>query len=132
MHPGDVEDYLDDLVGKLLESGGVFIGDPAITIDWSNVVGGLDASVRYDNGSRLEVTLTVVGSADYPVWTDYSFHYMDRDEKCMFRYDNTPHHHDLPFFPHHKHVGEKEVAAAQPQPSIAQILREVEAHISRT
>ncbi len=37
--------------------------------------------------------MTVLGIDDYPEWTDYSFHYMTSDNRCIFRYDNAPHHH---------------------------------------
>jgi len=47
-----------------------------------------------------------------------------RDQKSVFRYDNAPHHSQLPGFPHHKHVGRKTIAASEP--SLKEVLQEIE------
>ena len=74
---------------------------------------------------RQEVTITVSATADYPAWLSYRFHYQGPDGHCRFRYDNTPHHPELPHFPHHRHEGPAEEPVPHPQPSVAQVLREV-------
>jgi hypothetical protein len=33
----------------------------------------------------------------------YSFHWRRADNEVLVRWDNAPHHRNLPFFPHHKH-----------------------------
>jgi hypothetical protein len=33
----------------------------------------------------------------------YSFNLSDSKSKLIYRYDNTPHHKEIPTFPHHKH-----------------------------
>ncbi|MBU1665165.1 MAG: hypothetical protein KKG92_07165 [Gammaproteobacteria bacterium] len=35
----------------------------------------------------------------------YSFHWQAADGTLICRWDNAPHHHELPGFPHHLHVG---------------------------
>ena len=129
MRVGDVGDYLEDIARKLQETGGAFIDGPTRELNEAEIAGTLDASIEYHDGSRLEVTLTVVFSSDYPEWTDYSFHYMDAGHECIFRYDNTPHHPNHAFFPHHKHAGDTPID--HPQPSVAQIAREVLGHLAR-
>ncbi len=45
----------------------------------------------------------------------YSFHWQDRDGKCIVRWDNAPHHQDVPGFPFHKHVGiNEDIMESQP------------------
>jgi hypothetical protein len=41
----------------------------------------------------------------------------------VLRYDSAPHHPDLPTFPHHKHVGNERLPAAEP--TLRQVLNEV-------
>ena len=35
----------------------------------------------------------------------YRFNLSDSKGKLIFRYDNAPHHKEIPTFPHHKHLG---------------------------
>ena len=42
----------------------------------------------------------------------YTYHYQRSDGTMVFRYDNAPHFPKLPSAPHHKHVGENDVVAA--------------------
>lgn len=57
----------------------------------------------------------------------YRFHYMNKDGKLVFRYDNAPHHHEIPTFPHHKHTSNKVMQSLMP--SIKDILNEITAII---
>lgn len=34
----------------------------------------------------------------------YSYHYQSATDQLIFRYDNAPHHHNIPTFPKHKHL----------------------------
>ena len=48
------------------------------------------------------------------------------DEKRIFRYDNAPHHPEISTHPHHKHIGEREKLSAADEPTLSQILDEVQ------
>ncbi len=54
----------------------------------------------------------------------YAYHYQDRSGEPIFRYDNAPHHPNIPTYPHHKHVGSAVVPAQVPD--LSEILREIE------
>lgn len=56
--------------------------------------------------------MIVVGSALQTL--EYCYHCQDRNQALAFRYDDTPHVPDLASFPHHKHVPDHVIAAAQP------------------
>ncbi|MFZ5909439.1 MAG: toxin-antitoxin system TumE family protein [Chloroflexota bacterium] len=58
----------------------------------------------------------------------YAYHYQRADETVIFRYDNTRHFSNLPTAPHHKHIGETEVIAAN-APDLQSVLKEIEAII---
>jgi hypothetical protein len=55
----------------------------------------------------------------------YVFNYMRTDGAIIFRYDDTEHFPHLATAPHHKHLGENEVVAANP-PDLQSVLKEIE------
>lgn len=58
---------------------------------------------------------------------EYAYHYQDRDNTLIFRYDNAPHHPNIPNFPHHKHTGNQIESAAPPH--LGDILREIDSFL---
>lgn len=70
-----------------------------------------------------EVVSTELG---YPVRVHYAYTYV-REGKRAFRYDNAPHHPEIVTHPHHKHIGSADRLAPADQPSLSQVLAEVEA-----
>ncbi|MBI4328825.1 MAG: hypothetical protein HY685_03050 [Chloroflexi bacterium] len=91
----------------------------------------LEAQIDYLDVARLALLLTVDFSGDFPEWRHYSFYFFDPQNSVpIFRYDNTPHHPSLPFFPHHRHRGSLESVEPCQQPSIGHIRREIEAHLA--
>ncbi len=59
---------------------------------------------------------------------NYSYHWQDARASLIIRWDNAPHHPDLPTFPHHRHVG----TTIEPSRELnaAAILKTIAAHIS--
>jgi len=37
---------------------------------------------------------------------NYAFHWQDKDNNLIIRWDNAPHHNHIKTFPHHLHTGE--------------------------
>ncbi len=70
--------------------------------------------IRFASGYLLEVSeaVVVVGSALQTL--GYRYHCQDGNQSLVFRYDDTPHFPNLTSFPHHKHVPDHVIAAAQP------------------
>jgi hypothetical protein len=124
--------YFDYVLGLLDSSGGSRNDDASsVVFDEDNELGILQADVRFPDGSRLEVFLSVAWHADgYPDWRRYGFHYMDRDNLTRFRYDNAPHYPGLPNFPHHKHPGSGESVIDCAIPSIRHVLEDVRDYLS--
>ncbi len=121
-----VEQYLEDVANLLgTDSGGVFVADPAIRFTEDRTYGWLRAELEYQpSGNRLHIFLAVSITDDFPQWRRYGFHYTSAEGNRIFTYDNAPHHHDLPGFPNHKHVGIDFVQGCD-RPSIRDVLREV-------
>lgn len=82
------------------------------------------------NASILEVAIFATELNNTISIEKYRFHYMDKQGQMLFRYDNAPHHRELPMYPHHKHTPEKIARAAMP--SLKDVLNEISAIIIGT
>jgi len=71
----------------------------------------------------LEWNEAVIGEEGHVEHLGYRYHFQDRDNNLIFRYDNTPHFPDLKTFPNHKHLPDKVMAAKRP--SVFEVLKEV-------
>ncbi len=58
---------------------------------------------------------------------EYAYHYQDKDNLLLFRYDNAPHYPGISTFPHHKHT-KQSVEGATP-PHIGDVLREIDTYL---
>jgi hypothetical protein len=66
----------------------------------------------------------------YPVRVHYAYSYI-REGRRVFRYDNAPHHPEIVTHPHHKHTGHTDRLTPADQPSLSQVLAEVEGWLGR-
>lgn len=55
----------------------------------------------------------------------YSYHWADKNNQLILRWDNTPHHRKLPDFPHHLHDGKKGTVDPSQPMSIFNVLDEI-------
>jgi hypothetical protein len=60
--------------------------------------------------------------------TEYAFHYQDANGQLVLRYDNAPHHPEIPTHPQHKHI-EDRIEAAE-APDLSDVLREIDQILS--
>ena len=58
--------------------------------------------VQLENGSVLYIREYVDENE-----RSYSYHWQTKEGKLIMRWDNAPHHKDIPTYPHHKHVKKK-------------------------
>ena len=79
--------------------------------------------VRFAKGSMLEWNEAVIGEEGHVEHLAYRYHFQDKDNNLIFRYDNTPHFPGLKTFPHHKHLQDKVIDAKRP--SISEVIKEV-------
>jgi hypothetical protein len=89
----------------------------------------LRGEIKFADGSQLHFREFVQLKQEQPPNRyKYAYHYQRADETIIFRYDNARHYLDLPTAPHHKHVGETEVVAAN-VPDLQSVLKEIEGMI---
>ena len=79
--------------------------------------------VRFPKGYMLEWNEAVIGDEGHVVHLAYRYHFQDKDNNLIFRYDNTPHFPGLKTFPNHKHLRDNVIDAKRP--SVPEVLKEV-------
>lgn len=70
--------------------------------------------IRFLSGHMLELNEALVLDAGKISHLGYRYHFQNRDNVLLFRYDNTPHFPDLKAFPHHKHLPDRVVDTDKP------------------
>ncbi len=85
----------------------------------------LYAVIRFYDNSRLQIVEKLSVETYALIKTRYAYHYQDADGMLIFRYDNAPHHPEIETHPHHKHDGDKVIAAYPPD--ISEVLQEIDA-----
>jgi hypothetical protein len=71
----------------------------------SNYIGFIQGNLEFFQGSQLFFK-EYVDLQDPAEKLSYSFHYQDKDNHLIFRYDNARHKPDLGYLDH-KHIGDK-------------------------
>jgi hypothetical protein len=83
------------------------------------------------NGDLLEAFEFVVATPDALQTLTYRTHWQQGDGRLKRRWDNAPHHKDVPTFPHHVHVGLADRVESSEPMTILKILALVEGEIPR-
>ncbi len=91
----------------------------------SETRGGLRIRLRFPDDALLEISEAIVIVAGEPHWIAYRYHYQGPSTELVFRYDDAPHHPEIPTHPDHKHS--RDQVLGNPRPSIDQVLLEVAA-----
>jgi len=83
------------------------------------------------NGDLLEAFEFVVATPDTLQTPTYRIHWQQGDGRLKRRWDNAPHHKEVPTFPHHVHVGLADHVELSEPMTILKILALVEGEILR-
>jgi hypothetical protein len=84
-------------------------------------------SIIFIDSSVLEIAIFAAEISTTVIIDKYRFHYMDNKGEMIFRYDNAPHHPEIPSYPHHKHI--KNLVIPAHLPNLKEILNEISAMI---
>lgn len=98
---------------------------PKIELDDREKVWFIRADVRFVDDSLLHFRELWIWQDERPFKKAY-VPFQQADNTSVFRYDNAPHSPNLPTAPHHKHVGDREVIAAD-VPDLQFVLNEIKA-----
>ncbi len=121
-----ISDYFSGIERSLRRVKGTEISNPITSLASDDYNGLLRCRVLFWDESYLDVYEVVNTELGYPVKVHYAYTYI-RAGKRMFRYDNAPHHPEVDTHPHHKHTGEREKLSAADEPTLSQVLNEIQA-----
>jgi len=124
--PGDITEYFEYIV-RLLYSRRVVQSHEIQSQKRTSTEGYLRGDVIFTDGTRLHFRELVSVEPSVQL-VSYAYQYMHGDGTLIFRYDDTDHFPNLSTAPHHKHVGENEVIAAD-APDLESVLMEIEGMI---
>ena len=122
----NISDYFSSLERSLTRN--LRIGSPEspiVCLASDDHNGLVRCRVFFWDESYLDIYEAVNTEQGFPVRVHYSYTYLRAGER-VFRYDNAPHHPEIPTFPHHKHLGPQDALAESVEPTLANILDEVE------
>ena len=106
------------------------IEGPIICLASDDFNGLIRCRVVFWDDSYLNLYEVVSTELGYPVRVYYAYTYVRGGER-VFRYDNAPHHPEIVTHPHHKHIGPSDRLAPADQPSLSQVLAEIEGWLGR-
>jgi hypothetical protein len=93
--------------------------------------GKLRVKVTFTDSSLTEFFEYVIATGEYLKPTKYSFHWQEASGKLNYRWDNAPHHPDLPYAPHHCHNADQSVNGVAQILDIFGVLDEIETFLQR-
>ena len=82
----------------------------------------INLRIRFKAGNLFELNEAVIIEGDKLERLNYRYHFQDRQNNLIFRYDNTPHFPDLENFPHHKHLRDGIISSEEP--TVAGVIEE--------
>ena len=113
--------YLSDVEGEVRKLKGAYVEryeEELLAINRVN----LRIRVRFPSGHMLELNEAVIVEEGQFMHLGYRYHFQDKQNNLVFRYDNTPHFPGLEGFPHHKHFPDK--VSGVEEPSILNVIQE--------
>lgn len=121
-----IDDYFSSIERSLRQNAQISeIVEPITCLASDDHNGLVRCRAVFWDGSYLDLYETVSTELGYPVRIHYAYAFV-RQGTCIFRYDNAPHHPDIATYPHHKHIGPADRLAPADQPSLSQVLAEIE------
>jgi hypothetical protein len=115
-----IADYFSS-IERLLNNSALIVEKKLDFKEFSSEEGMVRGSLLFLGGYVLNFMEYIQIGKERP---KYSFNFTDGKSVMIFRYDNAPHHREIPTFPHHKHF------RSNIQPSkemgLAEVLSEIE------
>ena len=73
-------------------------------VQLSATIGYIEGNITFIDNSRLVFFEFLRQTEDGVQREKYRYHFMDSNDRLIFRYDNAPHHPEVVTFPDHKHL----------------------------
>jgi len=125
----NVEDYFSTIERSLRRIKGADIHGSITCLASDDYNGLIRCRVVFWDDSFLDLYEVVNVELGHPVKIHYAYTYMRGGER-VFRYDNAPHHPEISTHPHHKHTGKRERLSPAYEPTLSQVLDEIERELA--
>ncbi len=126
-----IDEYFDSIERTLRTHPTVSrIDEPIFSAASDDYNGVLHVRVVFWDHSYLDIHETVNTELGYPVRIHYAYTFIQNGVH-IFRYDNAPHHRNILTFPHHKHVDSDERPIPSDQPTLNQVIIEIDALLKK-
>lgn len=124
-----IYDYFSSIERGLADNVNIgFVEQPITCLVSDDHNGLLKCRIHFWDESYLDIYEVVNTEQGYPRRVHYAYTYL-REEQRVFRYDNAPHHPSVETHPHHKHLGPTDEVASSEQPTLSEVLTEVEGYL---
>ena len=117
--------YFDDIEARLIASPAIF-SYRVLRREIAPSDGKLRVKATLTNGGTAELFEYVTETSGQITTQKYSFHWQDTKGKLVVRWDNAPHHKELPNAPFHLHEAGGAVQATPGALSIVMVIEEIE------
>ena len=126
-----IDDYFVSVERSLRQNVlGARIEEPFTCLASDDYNGLIRCRIVFWDDSYLDLYEVVSTELGYPVRVSYAYTYLRQGQR-VFRYDNAPHHPEIVTHPHHKHLGPEDRLAPADQPSLNQVLAEIESWLGQ-
>ena len=117
-----LEKYLSSIESSIEKLPGAYVEIFRVVI-FSPTRLQLSLRVRFRSGHLFEGNEAIAVELDQIRHLAYRYHFQDKGNSLVFRYDDAPHFRGLPFFPHHKHTSRQAISCSKPD--LVDVLGEV-------
>ncbi len=129
MNPVIIE-HFNAVEERLLQSP-VVIAYEIIRHEVTPADGKLRVKVKFVDGSMAELFEYVTAAGEHLNLSKYSFHWQDAQGDLNYRWDNAPHHPELPYAPHHRHNADQSTSGVARVLDIFGVLERIEGGLSQ-
>lgn len=125
-----VGSHFDQIEARLIECPAV-LSYQIIRRQISLDDGKLRIRATLTGGDVFECFLYVMDMGHHISPLKYSFHWQDAEGRLVKRLDNAPHHPELPYAPHHLHIGTDRIQGFSGDPDILSFIDEMEKALTK-
>lgn len=108
-----IDDYFEKLEKTVLDFKRIILSYGIYKKAYNERQGFIKGDIVFADNSQLcfiEVKNTEVNPK-----VKYRYHFMDKDNELIFRYDNAYHYKELKTYPNHKHIGDEVCESNEPE-----------------
>lgn len=122
-----IDNYFELIEKTILDFKAIINSYTIFKKTYNEKQGYIKGEVLFKNNSQFR--FIEVKNTELKTKIKYRYHYMNKDNISIFRYDNAYHHRKLTTFPHHKHIGDNILECHEPD--LYEILIEIQKFVKQ-